>query len=318
MFNPNVFNSTHNTEQEIIMNLGAHYSHKAVNKSTDYLRNIIQFIELKPYFDVNNSYVLSKLKLMFFPWVNPFCRMRKYPIDALTPHEISIETQHNSIPVFNSQHKLNEIQMLDHDAPIEKSHNQLHGENPNDSRCFLTNSPCNDTLVGDLYLPLMASLTFTVLVANEQGIKHNSVSFNCFAYNLLLLFVLSVLETLMLYSVQYIFKRAIHMPFLHYLSLSGYKYVPISVIIFIRLITRITEPSNRLLYFLALILGIIHSTFHYLILRDTLTDGGIKSLNIYKSSPKLKLNYFISVKRINLTIFVLAIMQILFIFYFSS
>jgi hypothetical protein len=110
----------------LLRNAGIHFGEQLVGKNFNAVSSWWSD-RLKYYFNVNNSYVINKLRLLLFPW-----RQRKWDRE---PADVD----------------MNDV--------AAHGHSRMRSANPHPFK-----PPCRDLMAPDLYIPCMALITYVLLM----------------------------------------------------------------------------------------------------------------------------------------------------------
>lgn len=210
------------------------------------LRYMPFFTNFRVYFTVDNNYVKRKLGIVSFPFI------RKFPktVDAAgggggfagpAGNEYGGENTEGGYGSSSPLRREGVSPTTMYPAPIP-------------SRKTLP-LPTHDAFAFDLYIPLMAAVTYVTFSAFLSGMRyHRSITAEYLVSITTTIAMSFCVETLALKLFGYLLRVLPSMAVLDIISLTGYKYVLISFVVLLRQLTRL---QSVLLYLCTCVLYVI-------------------------------------------------------------
>ncbi|ORZ32626.1 YIF1-domain-containing protein [Catenaria anguillulae PL171] len=191
--------------------IGLQLGSKAMHAGQEYVnQNLGRYVNvphLKYYFNVSNSYVLNKLRLVLFPFRQSHWHRTIINAPTATPAYPSPHMPHNPYAP----------------QPMATATPQPSGT-PGGSLTY--RPPREDLLSPDLYIPVMAFVTYVLLIGYELGMR-NKFHPRELGMTASTAFFLVLLEILLVKLGCYLFSVTPGAPMLDLVAYAGYKFVGI-------------------------------------------------------------------------------------------
>lgn len=130
--------------------------------------------------------------------------------------------------------------------------------------------PIDDVFAPDLYIPLMAVITYTILSAFAQGMQHGSVAPDVLAGTLTWVLGLIAFEVISIKVARYVVGLSSPVAIMDLVALSGYKFTGICYVVFCRLFAPL---DSWIFSFVALVVAASMAFFLYKSLSDLFSKG---------------------------------------------
>lgn len=180
-----------------MMQMGMQYGQRLVKEGEKGFVKYLPVGELRRYFRVSNEYVRAKLGILAFPFTRDFSRQS-----------------------FS----------LDDSATIAGG----TAGSPTGAAGGALLSPMEDNNVPDLYIPLMALITYVTLGGFAKGLKNEALSPQDLATALTTAIILHICEVIAIKLVRYVVGLPPMFSTLDLIALCGYKYVGVCVVLFLK------------------------------------------------------------------------------------
>ncbi|PWU86350.1 putative Protein transport protein yif1 [Trypanosoma cruzi] len=197
--------------QDIMLQMGLQYGQSMLQGGEQkFMRHMPVISNIYRYFRVDNQYVKRKLGILLFPFTRSFRKDEQGPGCEQEVSGGSAGFGGDSAPF----------------SPISAT-----------GRTYPTTStalPTNNVYALDLYLPLMGAVTYIILSGFVHGLHHHRVTNEDllgFASALVFWFLG---EVFVLKMVSYILRIVPDINVLELMALTGYKYLTVSIIVFLR------------------------------------------------------------------------------------
>lgn len=187
----------------MMVQLGLSYGQKVIQEGEKGLSRYLPLVgDLRRYFRVDNQYVKKKLIMLVFPFNKPFGRKQfQFGDDLLAGNAFSSATSASSGSDATGAQQL---------------------------------PPVDDVCAFDLYIPLMALITYVTICGFVRGINDGALGPEFLASTLSSIFFWVFLEVAVIKIFRYVLNLPQSFAALDIVSLCGYKYVGVCIMVLLR------------------------------------------------------------------------------------